>query len=309
MKKLTAFFLSMLMVIMLFTSCSSEGSLTSPGNSDSSYKSESMNGSITDGKDYVEETPAEDDTTVERKVIKTYRIRMETLLYDEATARISSAVTQFGGYIAAATQEGSGVSESSSRRTATYTVRIPADRADAYIEHISDGYNVLGSSLTTEDVTDSYYNLQSRLDSLVVQEARLMEMLTQAYFDEMIQLEDKLSDVRAQINELHARLQLMDKSVEYSYIYITLYEVKEYVAPKEETYISRLGSSFIGAFERFAQVIGEIFIIFVWLLPYILVLALVVVIVIFCTKWDRRRKHKNIKKKESETQTERNDQA
>jgi hypothetical protein len=42
--------------------------------------------------------------------------------------------------------------------------------------------------------------------------------------------------------------------------------------------------SFVGAFESFVTVVGEIFIAFVWMLPYLLIAAVVLVIVIVCNK-------------------------
>ncbi len=319
MKKVLAFTLTILMVMMLFTSCAGDEAMNDGGYSGNSYtasgsdyKTENDSGYIKDeisetGSPDKPTTPSEDAAALERKVIKTYRVRMETLRYDEATALIQSAVTQFGGYIAEATQEGQGTGSSSRTRTANYTIRIPAERADEYIEHISSDYNVLSSSLSTEDVTDSYYGYKARLDSLIVQEERLMAMLEKAtYLDEMLQIEDKLSSVRAELNNIHSRLQLMDKSVTYSYLYISLYEVKEYVEPEEETYIKRVGASFIDAFESFANVAGEIFIIFIWLLPYMIVGVVVCVILIVIARKSRTRKPKASK---SETQTERKDKA
>ncbi len=295
MKKIIALTLTLLMVMMLFTSCGSSG------NMDEGYgnnKSESGYTNAGNGSD----DAIKDAETVERKVIKTYRIRMETLTYDEATARIVSETERFGGYIANASQDGTGV-DSNRVRNASYTVRVPADKADDFIKAISgEGVNVLSSSLDTEDVTDSYYGYQARLDSLAVQEKRLMEMLEKAeYLGDMIQIEDKLSEVRAEINGIHSKLQLMDKSVEYSYIHISIYEVQKYVEPEEETYFARVGASFVNAFKTFAEVIGELFIAFIWVLPYALVATVIAVIVVVFTLKSKKSK------KKSNSEEERND--
>ena len=213
MKKVFALVLTLLMVMMLFTSCSDGGVAMN----DSSYnKSES---GYTTESTTTSDDVAKDENALARKIIKTYRIRMETLEYDVAAALITSAAESFGGYISEATQEGvSSTSSSYTTRSATYTVRVSAERADAYIEHISGDCNVLSSSLATQDVTDSYYGYQARLDSLIVQEERLTAMMEKAQtLSELLTLEDKLSDVRAEINGINSSLQLMDKSVTYSY--------------------------------------------------------------------------------------------
>lgn len=294
MKKIMAFILALTMIAVLFTSCGTAAEMT-----DNAYtKSES--GYMPSESVSSDEAVAKDEISLERKIIKTYRVRMETLSYDEAVALVTSAAQSFGGYIAEASQEGISTGASYGTRNATYTVRVPADKADAYIEYISGDCNVLSSSLTTQDVTDSYYGYQARLESLVIQEERLSAMMEKAEtLSDLLTLEDKLSDVRAEINGINSSLQLMDKSVSYSYVYVTLKEVKEYEEPEEEGYLSRLGGSFVNAFESFVKVLGEILIVIIWLLPYLVVVGIILVTV---TIYNIRRKRKNASEKQKDTE-------
>jgi cytochrome c-type biogenesis protein CcmH/NrfF len=287
MKKTMALVMALIMMMILFTSCGAMAEAE-----DSAYtKSES--GYMANESISSEEAVAKDEISLERKIIKTYRVRMETLTYDEAVSLIINAAQSFGGYIAEASQEGISTGSSYGTRSATYTVRIPAENADAYIEHISGDCNVLSSSLTTQDVTDAYYGYQARLESLVIQEERLSAMMEKAEtLSDLLTLEDKLSDVRAEINGINSSLQLMEKSVSYSYVYVTLREVKEYEEPEKEGYLSCLGGSFVNAFESFVKVLGEILIVMIWMLPYLIVLGIILVAVIV---WNARRKRKNAK--------------
>ena len=288
MKKIMALAVALVMIMALFTSCGAKAEAE-----DSSYiKAES--GYMPSESVSSNESVAKDEISLERKIIKTYRVRMETLTYDEAVSLIISAAQSFGGYIAEASQEGISTGSSYGTRSATYTVRIPAEKADAYIEHISGDCNVLSSSLTTQDVTDSYYGYQARLESLVIQEERLSAMMEKAEtLSDLLTLEDKLSDVRAEINGINSSLQLMEKSVSYSYVYVTLREVKEYEEPVKEGYLSRLGGSFVDAFESFVKVLGEILIVITWMLPYLLVAMIVLAVIIV---WKLRRQKNNTEK-------------
>ncbi len=292
MKKRILGIVSLLMVALLLASCGAD------------VMNESMNGAFNKGGyTYDSETSIKENgssadaapdeaAALERKIIKTYHIRVETLEYDKAVDMITSSVEEFGGYIANASQEGTGVS-STRTRSASYTIRIPAERADAYIERLSGECNVLSSSLTTEDVTDTYYGYEAKMESLTTQEERLLSMLEKAEtLNELIILEDKLASVRAEINGLSKQLQLMDKSVRYSYVYVTLNEVREYQEPEKETYLDRLGDSIGGTFKSFATVLGEILLITIWLLPYTLV-AVAVVVVILVLKKRRKKDPKN----------------
>ena len=63
-------------------------------------------------------------------------------------------------------------------------------------------------------MTESYYSYQSRLDALALQEQRILDMMAKAdSLDYLIKLEDKLSQIRSEINELNYRLKYYDKSV------------------------------------------------------------------------------------------------
>ena len=137
------------------------------------------------------------------------------------------------------------------------------------------------SNLTTEDITESYYGIRSQLDSLVIQEQKLNAMLEKASsLSEMITLDDKLTAVRAQINELNYKLQNMDKSVDYSYVYIGLNEVIEYQS-EEKTYWQKLGKAVSDSFENFVDVLGALLIALVWIAPFALVGGFVAAIFIF----------------------------
>lgn len=281
MKKRIALVLALFSILLLFASCAASNDMAA---NDSFYnevsKGEGMN--YVD-KDYSEEV-AED---VEKKIIKTYRLNLESLDFDSASNAIVQEAESLGGYISSSSERGN--ASTGSRRSASYTVRVPANAVEAYIDLISKNCNVLNSSLSTQDVTDSYYDSKSRLESLEIQEARLMELLDKAgTLNELLAIEDKLTDVRAQINSLNKELQLLDKSVDYSYVYIDITEVIEYKVEKT-TYLARLGESFVDSFENFAEFTGNAVIVFVWMLPFLLVGGVVAVIVVLVVKKNKRK--------------------
>ncbi len=304
MKKIFILITTLLLCLSLFVSCS-DGTAMNDSYAGMKGDYNYSGGAGYDSESVMESTPTSTESeaaALERKIIKTYRVSLETKNYDSAVNKITAAATSFGGYIAEARQDGSGDTER--ERYASFTIRVPKDRAEEFLAYISENENVVSSTLATDDVTDSYYGYQATLESLTVQEERLMSMLEKAEtLSELLQLEDKLSEVRAEINGIHSKLQLMDKSVDYSYVYVTLDEVKEYKEPEKETYFSRFIASFGEAFTSFATVIGEILIIFIWLLPYLLVLGVVVALVLFFTARGRKRKEKK-----TENQTEKKDE-
>jgi hypothetical protein len=106
----------------------------------------------------------------------------------------------------------------------------------------------------------------------------------------LIQLEDKLSEIRSEINNINYQLKYYDKSVDYSYVYLSISEVIEYQEVEEPTFFSRLGKALSGTFVTFANVLGEIFIVFIWVFPFLLFGGAIAVIITLAEKKNRKKK-------------------
>ncbi|MBQ8496855.1 MAG: DUF4349 domain-containing protein [Clostridia bacterium] len=285
MKKLIALFLTLCMLCLLFASCGRDSA-------SDSYNSASKVESST-GTAYEEVAKDEAEIDDARKIIKTYNLSLETKNFEEDSRFIVSEAEALGGYVADSSVTGNSISSDSSRtQSARYTIRVPAKSLETYIASVSEICNVYSSSLTTEDITDSYYGIQSQLDSLVIQEQKLTEMLAEAKtLQDMITLDDKLTSVRSEINALNYRLQSMDKSVNYSYVYITLNEVREYHV-EEKTYLQELGEAIVGSMENFVDVIGNLIIVVVWVFPFGFVIAGIILAVVLLERHSRKKKAK-----------------
>lgn len=300
MKKRIALILTLLMALSILTSC---GSATMKDAAENNYKSEydymysesaSAGGMEVDFSD--KDTTLDAADAVEKKIIKTYRIYLESKAFDDALALITSEAEKLGGYVSQSSVSGNASTGRS--RSASYTVRVPSADAEAYIATISAVCNVRSSSLTTDDITDSYYDSKARMEALVEQESRLDAMMDKAQtLSEMLAIEDKLTDVRAQINALNKQIQLMDKSVDYSYVYVELSEVIEYHV-EDPTYLQRLGESFGDSFVNFAEVLGEALIIFIWILPFLLVGGTIAIVAITISLKKKRTKKNDSEKNE-----------
>lgn len=303
MKKIIALFLMICMLGMLLVSCGN-GAAINEGDgyyrAEDEWVSESLSDSVKPGtSENTSESVATDEKPVDdRKIIKTYNLSLETKKFAQDSAFIVSKAEELGGYIANSSVSGNRLSSADGgSQSARYTVRIPAASLDAYIAALSEACNVYSSSLTTEDITDSYYGIQAQLDSLVLQEKKLNDMLAAAKsVQDMITIDNKLTSVRAEINALNYRLQNMDKSVNYSYVYITLTEVREY-HKEEKTYFQELGEAIFGSLENFVNVLGDIVLVFVWVLPFGITLSAIVLLIVFL---ERRSKKRRLKKQQKE---------
>ena len=290
MKKIIAFVVILCFSLLVFTSCSNgESSFTADYPLTSDIVSNGYSDSL------IEENIAEDSAETEeaRKIVKTYHLTLETKKFAEDCAFIASEAEKSSGYIASSSVSGNSLSNSAaSSRSARYTVRIPSKSADSYVALISQRCNVISSSLTTEDITESYYGVRAQIESLVIQENNLLAMLEKTTnLNDMIVLGDKLSDIRAQINELNYKLQNMDKSADYSYIYISLKEVMEYQS-SEKSYWQELGETIVDSAKNFMNVLGKLLILFIWIFPFVAVISMVTIVIIVATNRSKRKKNK-----------------
>ena len=289
MKKILASAIALLLLVALLCSCGGKNA------SDGFGKGEESGSGYYDeiSSDPPKQDSSNDPSSPEQKLIKRYRVTLETTEYDRTRSEISALVESYGGYFSSSSERGGGTS--SGRRSSRYgefTVRIPAEKLDEFISELGGKGNVISSNLITDDVTESYYSYQSRLDALALQEQRILDMMKKAdSLDYLIKLEDKLSQIRSEIKELNYKLKYYDRSVGYSYATISLCEVIEYTEESDVTFISRLGNAVKKTFVVFGKVVGELLIAIVWLFPFALVCGIIAFIVVISVK---RRKKKRI---------------
>jgi len=185
----------------------------------------------------------------ERKIIKHGDLNLETKEFDAALEGILKAVSNAGGYIQSQNINGSSLKAKYDYniRSAVINARIPADKLDEVTASVGSICNVVYQRESIEDITDSYYDVETRLNTLRIQYERLTALLEKATdYDSIIKLTTAISDVQYQIDNYTGKLNRMNNQVSYSYLNINLTEVIEYTAIAEtpKTFIQKLADSF-----------------------------------------------------------------
>ena len=223
------------------------------------------------------ETAALDENAVsDRKLIKNVSMAVETEDYTGLVSNIQNRVEELGGY----TESFEAYNESSvGNRSASLTLRIPADRLDEFVSQVEEISNIVSRQETVEDVTLTYVDLESRRRMYEEEEDRLLSLLEQAEtLEEIIALESRLTEVRYQLESMESQLRTMDNQVNYSTVYLSIDEVERYTPPAEKGTWERIRTGFTENVYRVGNGIKEFFIGFVISLPILLVLAVVIII-------------------------------
>ena len=216
-----------------------------------------------------------------RKIIRNANISLQTKEFNASVEKLQSIVTELGGYISQA--DVSVYNSYYELHSANYTVRIPAENFDRFVARREDIGSVNSTYVWTNDVTDSYYDMQARLDTLETKRARLLELLEQAEdMEDIITLESALSDTIYEIERNTGSLRRLDDQIAYSTISVYLEEVREVTEPvaMPKTLGERISQQFSRTINN-VKTGGEDFIVwFIGALPVLLILAILVVVLV-----------------------------
>lgn len=239
----------------------------------------------------VSEEGAAGAVSVDRKLIKTVNMDVETREYDKLLAAVENKVTELGGYIESLdAYNGSMYNSYRSTRNANLTIRIPKDKLDDFLNTVSDIGNVTSRSENVQDVTLTYVDLQSHRDALQTEQERLLQLLEQAEsIDDIISIEQRLSDVRYQLESMESQLRSYDNQVDYSTVYLYINEVEVYTPVEEETVWERISTGFADSLKNIGEGLKEAGIWFVIHIPYLVLWAVVILILILILKKIKKR--------------------
>ena len=243
-----------------------------------------------DGKDVQEQQ-------TERKLIRTVNMDLETLEFDSLIAFVLQRAKEQGGYVESSSINGNRYYYDNNRY-ANLTIRIPEAKLDTFIELLGNTATITYKSEQAEDITLQYVDTQSRIKTLQVEQEKLFELLEKAdTLDAIIMLENRMSEVRYQLENYAARLRVYDNQVSYSTVHLSINEVKRITAAQEETFAEKLQNGFMNSLYE----IQDGFLDFViWLVSnciYLLFWAVVFVVAVFVVrkKFHKRKLVKQLK--------------
>ena len=228
---------------------------------------------------------------VNRKLIRTFDMNIQTKEFDEVLSGIQSKVQELGGYIEQSSLDGGSAYYSNYNRYSNLTVRIPSDKLDQFIENVKESANVTYISESTEDVTLQYVDVESRKIALETERDRLLELLEQATsVEELITIESRLSEVRYQLESYASRLRTLDNQVDYSTVHINIDEVDRETKVEPKTFWEEVTDEFGDSIYGIGRDVRNFAIWFLGSSPYIVLWAVVIAAVVVVLKILGRKK-------------------
>ena len=245
------------------------------------------------------------ESTVEngRKLIRTIYLSLQTTEFDSVLSDLSAKTTELGGYI-----ENSSISGNSyyyqSTRYASYTIRIPSDQLDQFVDIVGELGNVTQKNESVEDVTLQYVDVESRKKALETEQERLLELLSQAEnMEDLLAIESKLSDVRYELENYGSQLRLLDNQIDYSTVNVDVDEVERVTDTGEKSFFGEIKDRFGDSLYTVGRDMRGFVIVVLGSLPILIVWAVIIVIAVLIVKKIRKgRKKKKEEKKAEKTE-------
>lgn len=218
---------------------------------------------------------------IEPQIIKNGDLRFETDDLKKSYEDIQNAVKKNSGIIQ---NDNEGKDYQTLFRN--LTIRIPSKNFDSFINEISTGVAYFDrKEISSNDVTEEYIDVASRIKTKKVLEERYLELLKKATkVSEILEVEKQLSQIREEIESKEGRLKYIKNRVSMSTLTLEIYKT---VAEKSGATVS-FGTKFVNAIISGFNGISSFFI---WLIgnwPFIIIL---VAIIYFIRKRFKKNKH------------------
>ena len=239
------------------------------------------------------------------KIIYSADATVETTEFEQTLEKLQALVQQVGGFIESSSINGSNYYSQArgyaGNRSANYTVRIPSARFSELMGSLSTLGNVPYTYTYTENITARYYDVQARLTAYQTQEQRLLEMMEMAEtVSDVIVIEDRLTELRYQIESLQSTLNNWDRRVSYSTVNVNVNEVTVFTPEAKLSYGQRLGLAVRNGLNSTGEFFSDFLLWFLEALPALLILAvLIVVVVIVIRKSVKKRRARRAAEREA----------
>ena len=175
-----------------------------------------------------------------------------------ASDQATQLATSFNGYVASSSFDDSGSG-------ANIVLSIPEANFSLAMRRLSNLGIVKAQSISSNDVTEQYVNLQAQLDSYTTEEATLLRILNSSKsVTDALNTENAIQNTQAQINDLEGQLRVMQGLVTFGTINI------QFIQPAKKPTLD-FGDAFASALVAFYTVTRGMLILGASLVPVAMV--------------------------------------
>lgn len=148
----------------------------------------------------------------ERKIIRNGSITLQVEKFSDAENSVNEFAKQFGGYVS---------NSFMMDYSCSLTIRIPSERFDEAMNAAGNLGEVKGRSINTQDVSEDFYDLKTRLETKKTMQKKLESYLASAKtIKDLLEIERQLNNVTSEIESMEGRLKRLSSQIDFATITI-----------------------------------------------------------------------------------------
>jgi flagellar basal body-associated protein FliL len=215
----------------------------------------------------------------DQKIIRTASVNLEVGNVTTTLDPLKGIAIAHGGYIGSMSVN----TRYGDRLYAVMTIRVPASSFDSTITTIKTLGTLKSESLSADDVTEEYVDLQARRTALASQLAQYNRIMEKAEnVSEILEVQVQIERVQVELDRIDGRLKYLDNRVDYGTITVTLEEPEPVGGGEGFSLVSVINESIAG----FLAVTAGLVIILISIIP--LVILGIITYIIY--RWWKGRK-------------------
>lgn len=185
------------------------------------------------GKSFSESKSAQgmESQEITPKIIKTANISMEVMDYAKAKKLIDSIIIRNKAYVVS-----EGFQQSDVQVGNNMEIKVPATGFDGLLKSLSSvAKRVDYQNIYTQDVTEEYIDVKTRMENKRKVEKTYLDLLRKtSNIEDILKIENKLGEIRAEIESAEGRMKYIDHQVNLSTVSLYFYQKLEFKYTPEE---------------------------------------------------------------------------
>jgi archaellum component FlaC len=158
--------------------------------------------------------------------------------------------------------------ESTNESHHSYVLRIRTSRLDTFIDDMKDEFSVRSYQKEGTDVSIAYQDMSNTILALETQLARLLVLYDEASLDEMIVINQQISDIEIELQSLQGQINTYDSLIDYSEVEVDFYGQ---TVTTKSPFINRLANGFLNGIDGLIQFLDGFLIVIATILPFVII--------------------------------------
>lgn len=219
-----------------------------------------------------------------RKIIKNAELYVQTKDYNKFITDLNEKINTFEGYTDSLNEN------NYSNKSASIVVRIPAENLEKFLSGVEKIGTIQSKNISKTDVTDSYIDIESHITALDTEEKALLKILENCKtVSETIEVQSRLSEVRAEAEKYKSQKKDYDSKISYSTVTIEITE-EERIIKSNGTFSSQLKEKFNDSIYNIGNFFKTLALTILGDILYILIIGAIAAVVVVIIKKKKKKR-------------------